>query len=67
MVLPVIMTSKMEAYGGGEEGLKPASLLSLHPFSLLLAEDGEKDGLSSSDASGMGLRKEKEGSGGLLL
>lgn len=61
-----MVASETEAYGGQEEGWKLAGLLLLHPFSLLLAGDGEKDGMSSSDASGVGLRKEREGRGGLL-
>ena len=39
---------------------------SLHTLSLLLARDKEEDGLFSSDASSVGLRKEIEGRGGLL-
>ena len=35
-------------------------------LSLLLVGDGEEDGLSSSVVSNVGMRKEREGRGGLL-
>ena len=61
MIILVVVASKLTVCGGRNEGWKLAGLLSL-----LLAGDGEKDGLSSSDSSSVGMRKEREDRGGLL-